>query len=71
MNNPIYIYVHAFLLKKLERKFAIIIMDVNNVNLIGTLEELTRIINYLIKEFEMIDFEEKNLSQIINQVFSN
>lgn len=46
-------------------------MDVNNVNLIGTLEELTRIINYLIKEFEMIDFEEKNLSQIINQVFSN
>ena len=53
MNNHI---CPCIFIKKLENGFAIIIMYVDNLNFVGTLEELTRITIYLKKEFEMKDF---------------
>ena len=40
----------CILVKKLETGFAIIAVYVNDLNLVGTPEELTRIINYLKKK---------------------
>ena len=40
-------------IKKSETEFSIIDVYVDNLNLIGTLEELTRTTNYLKKEFQM------------------
>ena len=57
MNNPI---CPCIFIKKLETGFAIIAVYVNDLNLVGTLEELTRIKNYLKKEFEMKILEKQN-----------
>ena len=55
-------------MKKLGTRFAIIAIYVDDLNLVGTLEELTRIANYLKKEFEM-----KNLMnfffRLVDQAF--
>ena len=53
-NNPI---CPCIFFKKSETGFAIIVMYVDDLNLIGTLEELTITIKYLKMEFEMKDFE--------------
>ena len=52
VNNPI---CTCIFIKKSETKFAIITMYVDDLNLIGTPEELTRTTNYLKNEFEMKD----------------
>ena len=51
-NNPV---CPCNFIKKLETEFAIIIVYVDDLNLIGTPEELTRTAKYLKKEFEMKD----------------
>ena len=53
VNNPI---CPCIFIKKSETGFAIIIVYVDNLNFVGTPEELTRITIYLKKEFEMKDF---------------
>ena len=53
VNNPI---CPCIFIKKSETRFAIIVVYVDDLNLVGTLEELTRITIYLKKEFEMKDF---------------
>ena len=45
----------SIFIKKLETRFAIIAVYVANLNLVRTLEELTRTTKYLKKEFEMKD----------------
>ena len=50
VNNPICPYIF---IKKSETGFSIIIVYVDDLNLIGTLKELTRTTKYLKKEFEM------------------
>ena len=52
VNNPI---CSCIFIKKSETGFAIIAMYVDDLNLVGTLEELTKTTNYLKKEFEMKD----------------
>ncbi|RVW88003.1 Retrovirus-related Pol polyprotein from transposon TNT 1-94 [Vitis vinifera] len=52
VNNPI---CPCIFIKKSETGFAIIAVYVDDLNLVGTLEELTRTTNYLKKEFEMKD----------------
>ena len=52
-NNPI---CPCIFIKKSKTGFAIIVVYVDDLNLIGTLEELTRTENYLKREFEMKDF---------------
>ena len=47
-------------IKKLETRFTIIAVYVDDLNLIGTLEELSQIIEYL-KEFEIKDLDETKL----------
>ena len=51
-NNPI---CPCIFIKKSESKFSIIVVYVNDLNLVGTLEELLKIAKYLKKEFEMKD----------------
>ena len=51
-NNPI---CPCIFIKKSESKFSIIVVYVNDLNLVGTLEELLKIEKYLKKEFEMKD----------------
>ena len=51
-NNPIW---QCIFIKKSETGFAIIVMYVDDLNLIGTLEELIRTTKYLKKEFEIKD----------------
>ena len=51
-NNPI---CPCIFIKKSKTKFAIIVVYVDDLNLIGTPEELTRTENYLKREFEMKD----------------
>ena len=53
-NNPI---CPCIFIKKSEIRFAIIVVYVDDLNLIGTLEELTRTTKYLKKEIEMKDLE--------------
>ena len=48
-------FVHAFLLKKSESRFAFVAVYVDDFNLVGTLEESTKTANYLKNEFEMKD----------------
>ena len=57
VNNPICPFIF---IKKLEIRFAIIVVYVDDINLIGTLEELTQITNYLKNEFEMKDLGKTN-----------
>ena len=52
VNNPI---CPCIFIKKSETEFAIIAVYVDDLNLVGTPEELTRTTNYLKKEFEMKD----------------
>ena len=52
MNNPI---CPCIFIKKSETEFAIIAVYVDDLNFVGTPEELTRTTNYLKKEFEMKD----------------
>ena len=54
VNNPIYPCVF---IKKSETGFAIIVVYVNDLNLVGTSEDLTKTTEYLKKEFEMKDLE--------------
>ena len=51
-NNPICLFI---LIKKLETECSIIVVYVDDLNLVGTLEELTRTTKYLKKEYEMKD----------------
>ena len=51
-NNPI---CPCFFIKKLESRFAIIAVYVDDLNLVGTPEELTKTTNCLKNEFEMKD----------------
>ena len=52
MNNPI---CPCVFIKKSETRFAIIVVYVDDLNLVGALEELTKTAEYLKKEFEMKD----------------
>ena len=52
MNNLI---CPCIFIKKLETEFAIIAIYVDDLNLVGTPEEITRTTNYLKNEFEMKD----------------
>ena len=52
VNNPI---CPCVFIKKSEIGFAIIVVYVDDLNLVGTPEELTKIAEYLKKEFEMKD----------------
>ena len=56
VNNPI---CPCIFIKKSKTKFVIIIVYVDDLNLVGTLKELTKRKNYLKKEFEMKDIEKK------------
>ena len=53
MNNPICTYVF---IKNPKFGFAIVAVYVDDLNLVGTLEELTKTANYLRNEFKMKDF---------------
>ena len=53
MNNPI---CPCIFIKKLEIRFTIIAVYVDDLNFVETPEELIRTTNYLKKEFEMKDF---------------
>ena len=44
-------------IKKSESKFAIFAVYVDNLNLVGTPEELTKTVDYLKNEFEMKDLD--------------
>ena len=52
VNNPI---SPCIFIKKSETGFAIIAVYVDDLNLVGTPEELTKTVEYLMKEFEMKD----------------
>ena len=56
-NNPI---CPCIFIKKSKTIFAIIVVYVDDTNLIGTPEELTRTKNYLKKEFEIKDLGKTN-----------
>ena len=56
-NNPI---CPCIFIKKLETGFEIIAVYVDDLNLIGTPEELTRTTKYLKKEFELKDLRKIN-----------
>jgi hypothetical protein len=53
-NNPIY---PCIFIKKLEYGFAIITVYIDDLNFVGTLEELIKTVTYLKDEFEMKDIE--------------
>ena len=67
MNNPI---CPCIFIKKSKIGFAIIAVYVDDLNLVGTPEQLTKTTNYLKKEFEMKDFEKRiskwSFSTLIN-----
>ena len=67
MNNPPCPYIF---IKESEIISAIIDVYIDDLNLVGTLEELTIIENYLKMEFEMKDFgKPKILCWPTNQIF--
>ena len=53
MNNPICTYVF---IKNSKFGFAIVAVYIDDLNLMGTLEELTKTANYIRNEFKMKDF---------------
>ena len=57
-NNPIF---QCIFVKKLKIRFIIIDVYVDYLNLVRTLEELTRTSKYLKKEFEMKDLEKTKI----------
>ena len=59
MNNPI--CRPCIFIKKSETRFAIIVVYVDDLNLAGTPEELTRTTNYLKNDFEMKDLGKTKL----------
>ena len=59
------LYAHASSLRKSETRFAIIAVYVDDLNLVGTPEELIRTKNYLKKEFEMKDLGKTKFSIVI------
>ena len=66
-NNPI---CPSIFIKKLETGFAIIVVYVDDLNLIGTPKKLTRTTKYLKNEFEMKDLRKKKfLSRLANRAF--
>ena len=67
VNNPICSYIF---IKKSETGFAIIVMYVDDLNLVETPEELTRITNYLKNEFKMKDLGKTKLSHPTDRTFS-
>ena len=69
VNNPI---CPCIFIKKSEIRFAIIAVYVDDLNLVGTPEELTRTTNYLKKEFEMKDLgKTKFCLSLQNEHFPN
>ena len=58
MNNPI---CPCIFIKKSTIKIIIIVVYVDDFNLIRTLEELTKTINYLKMEFEIKDSKKQNI----------
>nr|CAN61870.1 hypothetical protein VITISV_002413 [Vitis vinifera] len=60
MNNLI---CPCIFIKKLEIRFAIIAVYVDDLNLVGTIEKLTRTTNYLKNEFEMKDLGRQIMSR--------
>lgn len=46
-------------MKILENEFVIIFVYVDDINIVRTLDEFTKVIDYLKKEFEMKDLENK------------
>ena len=67
VNNHI---CRCIFIKKSKIGFAIIAVYVDDLNLVGTSEELTRITNYLKKEFEMKNLGNKILSRPVDRAFS-
>ena len=66
-NGPICFCIY---MKISKNEFVIIIVYVNDINIVGTLNELTKAIDCLKKEFEMKDLEKaKFLFEITNWVF--
>ena len=59
VNNPI---CPCIFIKKLETRFIIIVVYVDDLNHVGTSEELIRTKNYLKKEFEMKDLGKTKFS---------
>lgn len=53
-NDPICPCIY---MKISENEFVIIVVYVDDINIIGTLDELMKTIHFLKKEFEMKDFE--------------
>ena len=74
MNNLI---CPCIFIKKSESRFTIIAVYVDDLNLVGTLEELTRTTNYLKKEFEMKDLRKTKfgvglrIKHVLNGVLVN
>ena len=58
MNNPI---CPCIFIKKSTIKIIIIVVYVNDLNLIGTPEELIKTIHYLKMEFEIKDLKKQNI----------
>ena len=57
-NNPIW---PCIFIKKSKTGFLIIVVYVDDLNLVGTLEELTKKSKYLKKEFKMKDLGKKKI----------
>ena len=57
-NDPICLCVF---IKRFGSQFIIIVIDVNDLNIIGTTNELSEIVNYFKKEFEMKDLGKTKL----------
>jgi len=53
VNNPI---CSCFFIKKSKSEFATIVVYVDDLNIVGTSEELTKTVIYFKNEFEMKDF---------------
>ena len=69
VNNP---KCPCIFIKKLETRFAIIAVYVDDLNLVGTPEELTRTTNYLKNEFKMKDIGKQNsVSVCRSRIFQN
>ena len=71
MNNSI---CPCIFIKKVATGFAIIVVYVDDLNLIGTPKELIKIIDYLNKEFEMKDLGKTKyclnyISSIVQMVY--
>ena len=71
-NNLIYPCVF---IKKSQSRFAIIVVYVNDLNIIGTPEKLSKVIEYLKKEFEMKDLKKTRfflglqIEHLTNEIF--